>query len=179
MIKAIQGLASQTDRARAAYNERLALSATDENVRMDHERNKLSASINRVRQVRCSHTLSPAPLPASPCIRLAVHSRPTNPHGAQDNAAVKDQIASTEMQCAELSAKEQHAKQAEATEVPRARHTISLYANISSIRWDYNSALVKGFITSANGSNIKSFELDPSQHTSFFIVNKLWELMDA
>ena len=178
MIKAIQGLASQTDRALAAYNERLALSATDENVRMDHERNKLSASINRVRQVRCSHTLSLAPHPRSPVHPAAVHSRPTNPH-AQDNAAVKDQIASTEMQCAELSAKEQQAKQAEATEVPRARHTISLYANISSIRWDYNSALVKGFITSANGSNISSFELGPSQHTNFFTVNMLWGLRDA
>ena len=41
----------------------------------------------------------------------------------------------------------------------RRRHAISLYANISSIRWDYSSSKVKGFITAASGSGIKSFEL--------------------
>ena len=78
---------------------------------------------------------------------------------------------------------------------------ISLYANISSIRWDYGSSLVKGFITSADGSGIKSFELvpacfprpqdthvitpalpkrqDKTQTSSFAIANQLWDLMDA
>jgi len=42
-----------------------------------------------------------------------------------------------ETRASELSAREQTVRQQEGVEVPRARHTISLYANISSIRWDF------------------------------------------
>tara|TARA_B100000524_G_scaffold288042_1_gene163100 strand:- start:442 stop:642 length:201 start_codon:yes stop_codon:yes gene_type:complete len=64
-------------------------------------------------------------------------------------------------------------------DVPRARHTISLFANISSIRWDYNSKLVKGFITSTDGAGMKAFEVDPEQYSRFDITNHLWTLMDV
>ena len=63
--------------------------------------------------------------------------------------------------------------------MPRARHTISLYANISSIRWDYSSTSVKGWVTSAQGSGMKAFEMEPHRHTDFAVTNYLWELMDA
>lgn len=95
----------------------------------------------------------------------------------QETLDVKQEIGSTESRATELSAREQQIRHQESVEVPRARHTISLYANISSIRWDYNSDLVKGFITSAQGSGIQSFELDPAQHSSYFITNNLWDLM--
>lgn len=42
---------------------------------------------------------------------------------------------------------------------PPSRHTISLYANISSIRWDYTSPSVKGWVTSASGAGMKAFEM--------------------
>ena len=67
----------------------------------------------------------------------------------------------------------------ESVDVPRARHTISLFANISSIRWDYNSKLVKGFITSTDGAGMKAFEVDPEQYSRFDITNHLWTLMDV
>jgi hypothetical protein len=41
----------------------------------------------------------------------------------------------------------------------RSRHTISLYANISSLRWDYSSENVKGWVTSASGNGLRAFEL--------------------
>jgi len=69
----------------------------------------------------------------------------------------------------------------EATEVPRQRHAISLYANISNIRWDYSDeSKVKGYITStAGGGDIRSFELDPTKQSENFIVNYLWDKMAA
>ena len=64
-------------------------------------------------------------------------------HRLQDEAdGIKEQISGAESRAVELSAREQQIKQQESVEVPRARHTISLYANISSIRWDYNSPQV-------------------------------------
>ena len=99
---------------------------------------------------------------------------------------VRQRIAASESKAAELSAHEQQLKQQESVEVKRARHTISLYANISSIRWDYSSAAIKGWVTAANGGGatgggggMKAFEMEPNRHTDFQVANYLWDLMDA
>mmetsp|Transcript_39843 Transcript_39843/g.84962 ORF Transcript_39843/g.84962 Transcript_39843/m.84962 type:complete len:227 (-) Transcript_39843:118-798(-) len=97
----------------------------------------------------------------------------------QETVELKKEIGSAESRATELGAREQQIRHQESVEVPRARHTISLYANISSIRWDYSSDMIKGFITSVQGKGIKAFELDPTQHSSFNITNNLWELMDS
>ena len=72
----------------------------------------------------------------------------------------------------------------EIDEVKRTRHTISLYANISNIKWDYTSANVKGWITSASGApsaSMKAFEMEAAanRHSDFAVTNYLWELMEA
>ena len=93
---------------------------------------------------------------------------------------LKEQTIRAESCGSELSVREQKLWQDENVEVPRLRHAISLYANISSIRWDYSSSSkVKGFITSGTGSGIKSFELEPSQQSEFAVINSLWDLMEA
>jgi len=97
----------------------------------------------------------------------------------QENISLQQNIGAAETRVSELSAREQTVRQQEAVEVPRARHTISLYANISSIRWDFNSPLVKGFVTSAEGAGIKAFEMDPVQTSSFEMTNRLWDLIDS
>ena len=104
-------------------------------------------------------------------------SEPASPW--QETDTLKAQAITEEGRSSELSAREQLLWQQENVEVPRARHAISLYANISSIRWDFSSSKVKGFITSAAGSGIKSFELEPTQQSEFAVVNSLWDLMDA
>lgn len=79
-----------------------------------------------------------------------------------------------------MSAREQQCKQQESVEVPRAKHMISLYANISSIRWDFASPSIKGWITSAQGKGMKAFEMEANhKHTDFAVTNYLWDLMDA
>ena len=72
---------------------------------------------------------------------------------------LREQITAAERQALEVGSREQIVRQQESVDVPRARHMISLYANISSIRWDYGSENLKGFITSADGNGIRSFEL--------------------
>ncbi|KAL1495961.1 hypothetical protein AB1Y20_014602 [Prymnesium parvum] len=96
----------------------------------------------------------------------------------QETEGLREKVHTVEGKARELAMREQQIKQEESVEVPRARHTISLYANISSIRWDYNSENVKGWITGASGSGLKAFELDPSKHSQYFITNCLWDLMD-
>ena len=93
---------------------------------------------------------------------------------------MRQSITSCDTQAADLSAREQQLRQQENVEVPRARHTISLYANISSIRWDCSSPSIKGWITSASGSGMKAFEMDANhKHTDYAVTNYLWDLMDA
>lgn len=93
--------------------------------------------------------------------------------------ALRQSITGAESKATELSAQEQQLKQQESQEVPRARHTISLYANISSIRWDYGSNSIKGWVTSASGGGMKAFEMEANRHTDFAVTNYLWDLMDA
>lgn len=100
----------------------------------------------------------------------------------QDAESLKYDIELSQGKASELGSHEQQIRQQEVDEVKRAKHTISLYANISSIKWDYASANVKGWITSASGSRaagMKAFEMEPNRHTDFAVTNYLWELMDA
>lgn len=100
-----------------------------------------------------------------------------------ETEGLRQRISTAESKATELSATEQQLRQQESVEVKRARHTISLYANISSIRWDYSTAAVKGWVTAANGASggagMKAFEMEPHRHTDFAVTNYLWELMDA
>ncbi len=42
------------------------------------------------------------------------------------------------------------------------RHAISLYVNISNIRWDYETDLVAGVVAPPNGGAVKHFSLNPA-----------------
>lgn len=76
-----------------------------------------------------------------------------------ETEGLRQRISTADSKAVDLSATEQQVRQQESVEVPRARNTISLYANISSIRWDYGSANVKGWITSSAGGGMKAFEM--------------------
>jgi len=121
--------------------------------------------------------LNPAPREELLKERTRVEENITRLRKDTDN--LKEQTIRAESCGSELGVREQKLWQDENVEVPRLRHAISLYANISSIRWDYSSSKVKGFITSGTGSGIKSFELEPSQQSEFAVINSLWDLMEA
>ena len=141
---------------------------------------ELAGQVQRTKQQheeRQEALLNPAPREELLKERTRVEENIARLRKETDN--LKEQTIRAESCGSELSVREQKLWQDENVEVPRLRHAISLYANISSIRWDYSSSKVKGFITSASGSGIKSFELEPSQQSEFAVINSLWDLMEA
>eukprot|EP01138_Halocafeteria_seosinensis_P016427 gb/GECG01016758.1/.p1 GENE.gb/GECG01016758.1/~~gb/GECG01016758.1/.p1 ORF type:complete len:222 (+),score=51.42 gb/GECG01016758.1/:1-666(+) len=61
--------------------------------------------------------------------------------------------------------------------IPRVKHTLSLYANISNIRWDYdNDDKISGYIAPPS-SAVTPFEFD-ADTDSFELADRLWELID-
>lgn len=96
-----------------------------------------------------------------------------------ENRELDGQLDEVRQAKAKLAETKARLAEIEATDVPRQRHAISLYANISNIRWDYqDEAKVKGYITSTQaGGDIRSFELDPTRQSENFIINYLWDKM--
>jgi hypothetical protein len=57
------------------------------------------------------------------------------------------------------------------------QHSISLYATISGIRWDYTKEdVIAGVVNTS--SDVRSFELDPRKLSRYEITQKLWEMID-
>eukprot|EP01104_Vermistella_antarctica_P003302 TRINITY_DN13475_c0_g1_i1.p1 TRINITY_DN13475_c0_g1~~TRINITY_DN13475_c0_g1_i1.p1 ORF type:complete len:208 (+),score=74.63 TRINITY_DN13475_c0_g1_i1:41-625(+) len=64
------------------------------------------------------------------------------------------------------------------SDMPRIKHALGLYANISRIRWDYEADNVVGYVSSPAGkADIRPFALDAQKYDSFRITNYLWDLM--
>jgi len=96
-----------------------------------------------------------------------------------ENSELGEQLGGVRQAKAKLGETKARLAEIEANDVPRQRHAISLYANISNIRWDYtDDAKVKGYLTSTQGGgDIRSFELDPLRQSQNFIINYLWDKM--
>lgn len=96
-----------------------------------------------------------------------------------ENRALGAQLEGIRQAKSKLAESKARLAEIEQTDVPRQRHAISLYANISNIRWDYqDESKVKGYMTStAAGGEVRGFELDPAQQSENFIVNYLWDKM--
>lgn len=62
--------------------------------------------------------------------------------------------------------------------VPRIRHSLSLYANISSIRWDYDNDAVAGYVAPSDGAPVRPFYIDPRTHTPFEVADSLWRVVE-
>lgn len=72
-------------------------------------------------------------------------------------------------------------KQASATlladhtsQVPRVKHSLSLYATISSIRWDYDSEDVAGYIAPPGGAPVRPFYIDSRTQSAAAVADRLW-----
>lgn len=99
--------------------------------------------------------------------------------GEAEELTLKEQLEAVKATLAQLAERRAKLGEIETSDVPRQRHAISLYANVSNIRWDYtDEAKVKGYITSSSATGtISSFELDPTSQSENFIVNYLWNKM--
>mmetsp|Transcript_75608 Transcript_75608/g.182731 ORF Transcript_75608/g.182731 Transcript_75608/m.182731 type:complete len:194 (+) Transcript_75608:192-773(+) len=83
-------------------------------------------------------------------------------------AAIKEEALQLAEKLAEVDA--------EASEdIPRIRYAISLYANVTNIRWDFEREdVLAGYIAPPNGMP-KPFEI--GHMSDFEVASRLWELM--
>ncbi|CAM9886658.1 unnamed protein product [Phaeothamnion confervicola] len=74
-----------------------------------------------------------------------------------------------------LDAASQHA-----TDMPRVQNAISLYANVSGIRWHYDCdpEHLAGWISAPESDAVQAFVFDLVSEDRFSIANRLWSLMD-
>lgn len=66
-------------------------------------------------------------------------------------------------------------------DIPRLKHAISLYANITGIKWDYGgqAGVLAGTISLPNREEIQQFTIDPNVTPMFDATNQLWDLMSG
>ena len=91
-----------------------------------------------------------------------------------DNAAALDELRAAQQAVESdlAQAQSQHA-----ASMPRVAHSISLYATISGIRWDYSREnLVAGVVSTQR--EVREFEFDPESASRFDITQSLWDMID-
>ena len=66
-------------------------------------------------------------------------------------------------------------------EIPRLKHAISLYANITGIKWQYGGkdGVLAGTISLPNREEVHQFAIDPEVTPMFNATNMLWDIMDG
>uniref|UniRef100_A0A7S4N5F9 Kinetochore protein Spc24 n=1 Tax=Odontella aurita TaxID=265563 RepID=A0A7S4N5F9_9STRA len=65
-------------------------------------------------------------------------------------------------------------------EVRKIKYQISLYANISGIKWDYDEGeILKGEVNVPSKNQTRRFCIDPLDYDEFDVANALWDLMDG
>ncbi|CAB9526900.1 expressed unknown protein [Seminavis robusta] len=70
--------------------------------------------------------------------------------------------------------------EARKNQVPRLKHQISLYADTTGIKWDFeDDKRLEGHVSISSKQVVRSFSIDPQDHTKFEIANKLWGIMDT
>jgi hypothetical protein len=102
----------------------------------------------------------------------------------QQITALKGEVEAESAALAALAAARQGSEVIDATavaayaeSVPRVQHSVSLYATISGIRWDYGCEdKVCGVVNTA--SEVRAFELDPKTTSKYDITQALWDLID-
>ncbi|GMH81752.1 hypothetical protein TrVE_jg5231 [Triparma verrucosa] len=64
-------------------------------------------------------------------------------------------------------------------EIPRIKHAISLYANITGIKFDYSKeGKLAGHIAIPQSEEVHSFNIDAAKCSGFEIANQLWGMME-
>ena len=69
-------------------------------------------------------------------------------------------------------------------DMPRVKHAISLYANISCIKWDYASPDIAGIVAPSGasatpGKGARTFCIKRDKCSEFEVANQLWDIVDA
>ncbi|TFJ85580.1 hypothetical protein NSK_003089 [Nannochloropsis salina CCMP1776] len=147
-----------------------------------------------IRGLTAEVNVSQAAVDALPAAEEADKSRKAALEGEKGETeevlvAMNKKIADTRqnVECMKVEAEEveekakgiEHASQDQA---PRVLHALSLYANITGIRWKYDdgekSHLIRGFVSLPDKEEVREFTLDCHKESSFKIANSIWNMID-
>lgn len=99
-------------------------------------------------------------------------------------AAMKEQITAKEQKLSSLSAQlaeessvaTEEERRFQTESVPRVRHAISLYRNITHISWKYDSEHVEGFISCVGDETVREFSMPVGGEVE--TAKELWALVE-
>ena len=87
---------------------------------------------------------------------------------------VTHQLRELEAQKHDLKEQELELKNTKLTEIPVIKHALGLYANITNLRWNYDSdQVVKGHIT--KNDDVRNFEIKDTDAVR--VADQLWGMM--
>lgn len=103
--------------------------------------------------------------------------------GADDKEA-NEMIAVLEKKIGDLETSLAATERGDASPIPLMSHSLTLYANVSKIKWLYpdppSSKTIAGSVVNADSGVIKEFELDKSaQRSKFHTANQLWDIVNS
>lgn len=93
---------------------------------------------------------------------------------AQQERALDLKLAQVQAQKNDVDESLLELKQTKLVEIPLIKHALGLYANITSLRWDYSSESIKGHV--ARDDDVREFEF-PANASRAQVANKLWDMM--
>ena len=96
--------------------------------------------------------------------------------------SAEGEVAKLRRQKADVDARAAAVEAEKVAQVPRLQYSMSLFANISKIKWDFaaydDGGRVKGSLSVPGSEEVRAFDLDPRVTSDFDIANKLWDMLD-
>ena len=101
----------------------------------------------------------------------------------QQAAASTGEVAKLRAQKEDVDARARAVEAEKVAQVPRLQYSMSLFANISKIKWDFaaygDGGRVKGSLSVPGADDVRAFDLDPRALSDFDIANRLWDMLDG
>ena len=95
-----------------------------------------------------------------------------------DAQALEDEADADKNRAAAVRVSREQLDERIATEVPRLRNVLSLYAGSTKIGWLYEQTdRVRGRVTDATAGDVRPFDLDPKALSTVELADALWELV--
>uniref|UniRef100_A0A7S3PP82 Kinetochore protein Spc24 n=1 Tax=Aplanochytrium stocchinoi TaxID=215587 RepID=A0A7S3PP82_9STRA len=91
---------------------------------------------------------------------------------------IEAEVEALEKKMESLQLEQEELEKKAAASVPLMQHLLSLYANITKIKWDFSSESVAGVVSDAEGKGVvRQFDYSLENHTSFELANNIWDVI--
>mmetsp|Transcript_13182 Transcript_13182/g.15995 ORF Transcript_13182/g.15995 Transcript_13182/m.15995 type:complete len:209 (+) Transcript_13182:31-657(+) len=96
----------------------------------------------------------------------------------EERLKLEEEVQSLEKRMESLSIEKNTIEKNTAASAPVMQHLLGLYANVTKIKWDFDSENVAGVVTdAANRGLVRKFDLSPKDSNSFEIANSIWDVI--